>query len=135
MLSLSLSIPMTCLALNLYHEARSEGVKGQLAVAEVTLNRVKSTSYPNTICGVVKQTSKNGCQFSWFCDGKSDEPKDILAWDQAIHVAQYALMDGVTLRSTQGSTHYHADYVRPYWAASYRKVAKIGRHIFYRSKT
>ena len=135
MLSLSLSIPMTCLALNVYHEARSEGVKGQLAVAEVTLNRVKSTSYPNTICGVVKQTSKNGCQFSWFCDGKSDDPTDVIAWGRAMHVARHALTDGVTLRSTQGSTHYHADYVRPYWAASYRKVAQIGRHIFYRSKT
>ena len=65
---------LVCLALNIYFEARNQPTSGQIAVAEVTLNRVASRNYPNTVCGVVKQSNKNGCAFSWYCDGKSDKP-------------------------------------------------------------
>jgi N-acetylmuramoyl-L-alanine amidase len=67
---------LMCMALNIFFEARSEPIQGQIAVAEVTLNRVASDDYPNTICEVVLQENSQGCQFSWWCDGKSDLPKE-----------------------------------------------------------
>ena len=72
-----------CLALNIYFEARSEPIQGQIAVAEVTLNRVASEKHPDTICGVVKQSNKNGCAFSWYCDDNSDKPKEKEAFKRA----------------------------------------------------
>ena len=119
---------LTCLALNVYHEARSEPINGQLAVAEVTLNRVASSRYPDTVCDVVWDDK----QFSWTHDGKSDKPKEPRAWEQSQAIAHIAL-EGLLREPVLPSTvlHYHADWVTPYWARGQQPVAKIGSHIFY----
>ena len=131
---------LTCLALNIYHETRSQALVEQIAVSQVVLNRVADKRFPNTICGVVKQaiTYKNSnkpvphkCQFSWYCDGKKDEPKNTKAWHNALQVAK-TVQSTVTLDITEGATHYHATYVRPDWAKTKTRTARIGRHIFYR---
>lgn len=123
-----------CLARAIYFEARSESVIGQMAVAKVILNRVKSPEYPNTICGVVYQGSqrRNSCQFSFACDGLPDDIKQPAAWANSKRVAQKALAgDAKVAAMLSGVTNYHADYVKPKWAKSMRKAVKIGRHIFY----
>ncbi len=122
---------LLCLAMNVYHEARSEDLNGQVAVAEVTLNRVNSSKYPDNVCDVVWQRK----QFSWTLDGKSDVPKDEQAWRRAKLVAWYAMESDSRKVVGYGVTHYHADYVQPYWTTSFERVAKIGTHIFYRSET
>jgi spore germination cell wall hydrolase CwlJ-like protein len=121
---------VVCLALNVYHEARGEPIIGQEAVAMVTLNRAGSERYPNDICGVVKQQRGKTCQFSWWCDGKSDRPRDAVAWSIALEVAHNVLQGDYEV-DLQGATHYHADYVSPYWANGKEPVAIIGKHIFY----
>ncbi len=123
-----------CLARAIYFEARSESEIGQMAVAKVILNRVKSPEYPNTICGVVYQGSqrRNSCQFSFACDGLPDDIKQPAAWGRSKHIAQKALAgDAKVAAMLSGVTNYHADYVKPKWARSMRKAVKIGRHIFY----
>ncbi|MEA3638881.1 MAG: cell wall hydrolase [Lamprobacter sp.] len=122
-----------CLALNIYHEARSEPLSGQLAVAKVTLNRVRSTSFPESICGVVKQGSqkRNRCQFSWWCDGKSDEPTELKAWQKSLELGRRVLA-GEVADPTQGALYYHATYVSPKWSRSFQRTTQIGRHLFYR---
>ena len=117
-----------CLAMNVYHEARGESVIGQLAVAEVTLNRVELDYYPDTICEVVWQRR----QFSWTHDGRSDTPQDREAWTRAqvvAHMAVEAHEQGIDL--TDGADHYHADWVRPSWADRDQVTRQIGVHIFY----
>lgn len=123
----------TCLALNVYFEARSEPVVAQFAVAQVTMNRVLSDKYPDNVCDVVWQRK----QFSWTHDGKSDKPKDKKAWNRAQWVAEVTLNDDddSTKIIPKDVVHYHADYVQPYWATSCVRITKIGRHIFYRRKT
>jgi len=127
-----------CLATNIYHEARSESLAGQYAVADVVLNRVKSRHYPDTICGVVHQAQtwggnpiRNKCQFSWYCDGKSDEPTETNSWQQSVEVAisimHYDKFRGIT----EGATHYHTNYVNPFWNRDMHLVGSIGDHIFY----
>ena len=122
-----------CLARAVYFEARSESNLGQLAVAKVVLNRVKDPNYPNTICGVVYQGSKqrNSCQFSFACDGMPDDVRQPAAWANAKAVAKRAIAGTDNLKVMSAATNYHADYVRPRWARSMRKLVKIGRHIFY----
>jgi len=135
-----------CLAKNIYFEAGNQSDLGKEAVAWVTLNRVDSKSYPKNICGVVTQARKdsNGnpirhkCQFSWYCDGKSDAiPTNVIEqkiWEKSQVIAQrvfYEWKNGYN-DPVDGATHYHADYVNPYWAASLDKVVKIDDHIFYR---
>ena len=123
-----------CLARAVYFEARSESALGQMAVAKVILNRVKSPQYPNTICGVVYQGTqrRNSCQFSFACDGQPDDVKQPAAWAQAKHIAQRAIKgDPGVEAKLGGALHYHADYVKPKWAKSMRKAIKVGRHIFY----
>jgi spore germination cell wall hydrolase CwlJ-like protein len=123
-----------CLARAVYFEARSESALGQMAVAKVILNRVKSPQYPNTICGVVYQGTqrRNSCQFSFACDGQPDDVKQAGAWAQAKSVAQRAIKGDMNLGSGMNTaTSYHADYVTPRWAKTLRKVSRIGRHIFY----
>jgi spore germination cell wall hydrolase CwlJ-like protein len=125
-----------CLAVGIYFEARSESVKGQAAVAQVILNRVKNPSYPNSICGVVYQNEdwRNRCQFSFACDGRKDRITESAHFRKAEEVA-LAVTDGtVWLPEVGSSTHYYADYVKPGWARSMKKMKKIGRHIFYRTK-
>ena len=129
-----------CMAQNIYYEARGSNRADRIAVADVVLNRVQDTRYPNTICEVVKQGKKladgrmkrNACQFSWYCDGKSDWPRDMDAWVDAQLIAYNMLEYGQGRGLTEGSTHYHADYVKPKWARSLQLVGRIGVHIFYR---
>lgn len=126
---------MKCLAQAVYYEARSETTAGQLAVAQVVLNRVKSQKYSDSICGVVYQRTEQVCQFSFVCDGSLNEPIEENAWLQANKIV-LGIMKNTnknTLQDVTGdATHYHADYVKPVWASSLRKTAVIGRHIFYR---
>ena len=129
-----------CMALNLYFEARGGTEEEQAAIAGVVLNRVADRRWPSTVCGVVHQARrKNGnivkhkCQFSWYCDGRSDQPKDAQAWARAKRVAETATRwykQGEDFSG--GATHYHADYVSPRWARKLQRTTKIGTHIFYK---
>ncbi|WP_422021187.1 cell wall hydrolase [Pyruvatibacter mobilis] len=123
-----------CLAEAIYFEARSEGAKGKLAVAEVVLTRVADKRYPRTICGVVYQGAHlaTGCQFSWTCDGLSDIPREKAAWDRSRALAAYVMLDVKWEEVTGKATHYHADYVAPYWAPTLEETATVGKHVFYR---
>ena len=120
-----------CLATALYHEARGESVKGQIAVAEVILNRVDSPAYPRSVCGVVQQGGKGGCQFSYTCDGRSDRISDRAAWARAGKIAR-SMRDGAPRVLTAGATHFHTVNVRPGWARRFDRTASIGAHLFYR---
>jgi spore germination cell wall hydrolase CwlJ-like protein len=122
-----------CLARAVYFEARSESELGQLAVAKVILNRVKDPAYPKSICGVVYQGSgrRNSCQFSFACDGLPDDVSSAAAWGNAKRIAQKAISGDAEVAAIGNSTNYHADYVRPKWAKSMKRLIKIGRHVFY----
>ena len=125
---------LTCLALNVYYEARSEPMDGQYAVAHVVLNRVANDAFPDDACKVVKQGYHKGrhrCQFSWYCDGKSDNPKDKMSWVVA-QVVAYNTLYGHHRDNTHGATHYHATYVSPWWRKHYDKTVAHGSHIFYK---
>ena len=125
-----------CLAEAVYFEARSEPEDGQAAVAQVVLNRVRSGLYPASVCGVVYQNRHRhlACQFTFACEGKALRVSDGEAWDTAKRVAR-DVTDGRTYLSDVGAaTHYHADYVKPYWARRLKKMDVIGRHIFYQLK-
>lgn len=129
-----LEAELRCLALNVYWEARSEPALGRFAVATVTLNRVASRAFPDTICGVVRQGEELGryrCQFTWVCDRRDNEPDDDAAWRDAEHVAFAALFLNLP-DPTRGALWYHADYVSPAWAGSMAQAMRIGRHLFYR---
>lgn len=122
-----------CLTESIYFEARGESAIGQLAIAEVVLNRVTSGRYPSSICGVVFQgRSSNQCQFSFACSADMDKPRDRIAWRKAQRLAHYVLSGEVTTSIVGSATYYHAAYVYPHWAPSMIEVAKIGHHIFYR---
>ncbi|WP_138468111.1 cell wall hydrolase [Poseidonocella sp. HB161398] len=122
-----------CLSEALYFEARGESVKGQFAVAEVILNRVKSNAYPDTVCGVVNQGTGriNACQFSYTCDGRAEVIGEKKAWKQVSKVAALMLR-GAKSNLTKGATHYHTSAVRPRWARIFPRTASIGVHYFYR---
>tara|TARA_R100001510_G_C7611632_1_gene174975 strand:- start:255 stop:785 length:531 start_codon:yes stop_codon:yes gene_type:complete len=133
-----------CLAQNIYFEAGNQPFIGRFAVANVTLNRVNDLQFPNTVCEVVYQSAaykkswtgeiipKRGmCQFSWYCDGKSDEPKDSVTWIESIRIADMALQSS-NFDVTEGALWYHADYIHPYWADHLEYVVQIENHIFYK---
>ena len=133
-----------CMAKNIYFEAAVESTAGQLAVAQVTLNRVKSKHYPNTVCEVVYEgphtatgfPKRDRCQFSWYCDGKDDEIRNKgKLWDNAHGLAKYVLTHYFSddlIDITDGATHYHANYIdAPRWAHQKRIRTKIDTHIFY----
>jgi spore germination cell wall hydrolase CwlJ-like protein len=123
-----------CLAEAIYFEARSEPEVGQAAVAQVVLNRVRSGLYPATVCGVVYQNRNRhlGCQFSFACEGRSLRINEPDSWRQAVRIARQ-VTDGTTyLADIGGATHYHANYVRPFWANRLKKMDRIGHHIFYK---
>lgn len=123
-----------CLVEGIYYEARGENARGQLAVAEVVLNRVLSGRYPSSICGVVFQGAKTGhCQFSFACNNAMKHPRNKVAWRKAQRLAHYVLSGQVNKSIIGTATYYHAAYVNPYWAPSMVEVAKIGQHVFYRS--
>lgn len=123
---------LDCLTQAIYYEAASESDTGKRAVAQVVLNRMRSPIFPHTVCGVVYQGSqqRTGCQFSFTCDGSLMRQPSIAGWASARRIALAALSGSIE-RSVGLSTHYHANYVVPYWASSLDKVATIGAHIFY----
>jgi N-acetylmuramoyl-L-alanine amidase len=136
---------LICLAMNIYHEARNQSIAGQMAVALVTINRMNDSRYPNTICEVVMEGPtriswvdktkeypiKHRCQFSWYCDGLSDTVRN---FDTFVKITKLAdiVMTQFVVDITDGATHYHADYVKPAWAATKTRTTKIDDHIFYR---
>lgn len=125
-----------CLATAIYFEARGESVKGELAVAQVVINRLKNPAYPNTVCGVVYQNKnmRNACQFSFACDGIPDRITDATSWARAQVLAKRVLFEDNWWNADVGSsTHYHANYVKPRWARTMKKMQKVGHHIFYKT--
>lgn len=133
-----------CLALNSYFEARNQSLAGQIAVAQVVLNRVKSPKFPDTICEVIQQgpTYENWkgnvlpvryqCHFSWWCDGKSDIPEDKVTYRDILNVT-IELIVTQPIDITEGSLYYHADYVKPEWSNIFFKTVVIDNHIFYKN--
>lgn len=124
---------LACLTEAIYFEARGESINGQIAVAEVILNRVNSRLFPNTICEVIKQGAEklNRCQFSYKCDGEPEYMTEPKAQRRAADVA-ILMMKGERRALSGYATHYHADYVDPFWASKLKKTATVGTHIFYR---
>jgi len=124
-----------CLTAGVYFEARGEPVRGQAAVAQVILNRVRNPAYPKSICGVVYQNEKwrNRCQFSFACDGIKDRVASPKHWQTAKEVALAVTAGKIWLDEVGTSTHYHATYVHPRWAKFMERTKKIGQHIFYRT--
>jgi hypothetical protein len=122
-----------CLAQAVYYEAGAESPDGQRAVAQVVLNRVRSPAFPSSICGVVYQGAERstGCQFTFTCDGSLNREPTSAGWRRALSVATSAL-HGQVYAPVGNATHYHANYVVPYWAASMAKIRAIGAHDFYR---
>ena len=131
---------MWCLALNIYYEARSSNRADRMAVADVVINRVNHSYYPSTICEVVQQGKqyadgrmvRNRCQFSWYCDGKSDWPTNMDAWVEAQQIAYNMLVHSDARGITEGATHYHSIMVEPYWAETLNETVQITHHIFYK---
>lgn len=126
---------LDCLARNIYHEAGYEPFEGKVAVAQVTINRAESGQFPSDICKVVYQKNvvyeKVLCQFSWYCDQASlKKPMNGAVYYESMEVAKKVLLEGFRIDSIKTALYYHADYVNPKWGRE--KVAKIGRHIFYK---
>ena len=121
-----IDLAIMCLTMNVYWEARNQSIAGQVAVAQVTMNRVHSPEYPNDVCSVVHQNN----QFSWYWDEKSDIPKEEAAWEQAQIVAEGAFA-GSGHSDLEGVMHYHAIHVKPYWTKEMQLVARIDDHAFY----
>lgn len=121
---------LKCLSMNIYYEARNQSIRGQQAVADVTLNRVKHKRWPNTVCGVVYQRM----QFSWTINGRHYTPRDKDAWKQAKAIAFDILENNGKDRFSDGAVFYHADYVNPRWNRNMVKITQIETHIFYKHK-
>ena len=123
-----------CLARNIYFEAGSEPTAGKIAVAQVTMNRVRSGDYASSVCGVVKQKTKGICQFSWVCIGKKSINTASTSWKESKTIAENILISkkkyGIIPTSV---TNYHASYVNPSWAATKTFVKQIGQHLFYKT--
>ena len=148
-----------CLALNVYHEARSQGTAGLFGVTAVVLNRVNDPRFPNTICEVIKQGPtreswktkqhkdlldgeriyypiRNKCQFSWYCDGKDDTPHNREKYQEILDLVEAILYNELPfIDITDGALFYHADYVNPSWAKTKQRTTEIDDHIFYRWDT
>lgn len=137
------SMQRYCMAQNIYFESANQSFAGRLAVAHVVINRMEDLQFPNTVCGVVYQAKtyvnwkgnevpiRNQCQFSWYCDGLSDEPVDSKTWIKALYIADLALTKQYP-DITEGALWYHADYIYPYWADELEYVTQIEDHIFYK---
>lgn len=140
------AMQLECLAMNIYYEARGSNLADKAGVADVVLNRVNDGRYPDSICGVVQQGKqkpswkdetkmvmvRNKCQFSWYCDGKADNPQDEDRWQEAQLIA-YNMIEYNKFRGiSEGATHYHATYVNPSWAKTLQQVGRLGSHIYYR---
>jgi spore germination cell wall hydrolase CwlJ-like protein len=124
---------LECLTSAVYYEAGQEPLEGQQAVAQVVLNRVRHPAFPASVCGVVYEgsTRSTGCQFTFTCDGSLARAPERSSWDRAREVARAAL-GGFVQPAVGNATHYHANYVAPYWAPTLNKITSIGAHIFYR---
>ncbi len=132
-----------CMAQNIYFESANQSFAGRLAVANVVMNRVEDLQFPNSPCDVIYQAKtrinwkgnevpiRNQCQFSWYCDGLSDEPVDSATWIKSLYIADLVLT-GAYKDITEGSLWYHADYIYPYWADELEYVTQIEDHIFYK---
>ena len=132
-----------CMAQNIYFESANQSFAGRLAVGHVVINRMEDLQFPNTVCGVIYQAKtkinwkgnevpiRNQCQFSWYCDGLSDEPVDSATWIKSLRIADLVLT-GEYQDITEGSLWYHADYIYPYWADELEYVTQIQDHIFYK---
>lgn len=127
-----------CMAENLYHEARGEGEVGMLAVAFVTMNRVEDNRFPDSVCEVVHYKRKGVCAFSWVCQGKGAvKPKNAVertTWNWIVSLSKSMVLNWHEMKHvdiTDGSTHYHATHVDPYWAKKYEKTMEVENHIFY----
>lgn len=129
------AVEQKCLAEGIYFEARGEDVKGQAAVAQVILNRVRNPAYPSTICGVIYQNQdwRNRCQFSFACDGTRPRVTSPQHYRVAQEVAMAVTAGKIFIPEVGSATHYHATYVNPRWARTMKKMQKIGLHIFYRT--
>ena len=131
-----------CLAQNIYFEAGNQPLVGKIAVAQVVINRVEDKKFPSSICGVIYQSKlgtswrgqiyplRNKCQFSWYCDGKSDIPTDSRTWEQSILLADRVL-DNFYPDITEGALWYHSDGVKPYWSKQLNRTVTIDNHLFY----
>jgi len=131
---------LDCLAINIYREAAVEPIEGRIAVGQVTMNRVESPDFPNTVCGVVYEKTRNRntgrtiCQFSWYCDPKHrNRPIHQPTYDESYEIAKQVLIDGVRLPNLNDALFYHAVYVNPRWRLD--RIERIGLHIFYRPRT
>ncbi|KKC38285.1 hypothetical protein WH87_09950 [Devosia epidermidihirudinis] len=127
-----------CLTTAIYHEARGESEAGQLAVANVIVNRARSGKFPSTLCGVIYQNADKGlyrCQFTFACDGRNEAPRERRALDRSADLAQRVYGEfarGEAVGAVPGSAlYYHTTAVNPSWANTYNAVAQIGSHIFY----
>ena len=138
---LAVGATITCLAQNIYFEARDQPTVGQMAVAYVVLNRVHHPAWPDTVCDVIREGPtyswkpdypiRHRCQFSWYCDGKPDIPKDQRAWSRAVSIAEEVYYSyGLTINVVDGATFYHSVDVSPAWNREY--ITTIEDHIFYR---
>jgi spore germination cell wall hydrolase CwlJ-like protein len=123
-----------CLAEAVYFEARGEPVRGQIAVAQVIMNRVFSPFYPNDVCGVVHQSNSRGCQFSYNCDGIPNVVTEPDAMARAMHIARDMLNGKLWMPEVAKATHYHAYYVHPDWVNEMHTISQMGVHTFYRPR-
>ncbi|MHA1152335.1 MAG: cell wall hydrolase [Alphaproteobacteria bacterium] len=124
---------LECLALTIYFEARGEPDEGKRAVGHVVMNRAQHPLFPREVCGVVRQGGdklRYRCQFSWWCDGRSDRPRDLQAWTESLALARVIYWD-YSRDPTAGALWYHADHVRPSWRSDLTPGPIIGRHLFY----
>ena len=125
---------ITCLARTVYWEARGEAAVGMEAIANVVINRLGHDGFPNTICSVVRQGQERGsCQFSWWCDGRSDQAKEDASYTAAKEIARQALNLQLTDR-TGGALYFHQRNAKPGWAAQYSRTAQIGEFVFYKPR-
>lgn len=133
---LDLRHEIECLALNIYHEARGEPKVGRLAVGHVVLNRVADGRFPASVCDVVRQGEAkrlHRCQFTWWCDGRSDQPRDAEAWRESMALARTVFW-GFSKDPTLGALWYHATWVKPIWRKALNRGPRIGEHVFYSGK-
>lgn len=128
----STSRAVECLALAMYWEARGEGATGMRAVGSVVLNRVAHQDFPDSVCGVVFQGGETApCQFSWWCDGKSDRPRNARQWRLCVYAAENLLLQRPT-DQTRGALYFHSASVNPQWHRRQQRTVRIGNHLFYR---
>ncbi len=140
-----IDMDLHCMAQNIYFEAGNQPLAGKVAVANVVMNRVDDVKFPDSICGVVYQTKewktswltgelipmRGMCQFSWFCDGKGDKPKDSKTWAESLEIAD-DVMNGKYFDITEGALWYHANYSNPYWNKHLNQTVRVSSHIFYK---